>query len=364
MTWGLGYGLGQGAEALEPVDNPAAVVGAEAPLTFDFSDEPDGPWPFPAWEFFVVQNDAGEVTGEAEPDRDQYFTVRDGYGWWHYRRNPLVGDPFDRRGYLAAPAGLVTSDNVEAVLVFRAPPSVLDIGQAQLFAEFAVGVRGDTDLSEFVGGRARAEWDAGVWTLPLAVEAIQGAGADPTVLSAVPTPLDLPDQIDIWNASQGDAELRVTVRGTELAVEFNGVLQVTATVPRGGRKLGVFARLELVDGTGQRTTIPAVRSLSVRSLRDFDNLGPPESLPGVQALEAPQLESQMDLPLREWLELGYVTRLEARAFRVARDLDADILGRRYRFGVGDVIRAVEPYKGQELTKSILDLHVLRVEGNA
>jgi len=363
MTWGLGYGIGQGAGLPAPLEAPVSQLG-QPPVVFDFSDEPDGPWAFPGWEFLVVQSDAGVVSGIAEPDPPTYFAIRDGYGWMRYDRSPLVGDPFDIRGYLAAVSPLV-SDNVEVVVVFRSPTSVLDDTQAELFAELAVAVRGDDDLSDYVGGRARAEWSAGAWTTPLELQAIRAAGAAPVVLAQAP-PQDLPRPTDTWDAgpAPGLAELKVVLRGSELTVELNGVIQTTATVSlRGPRKIGVFSRLERVDGSGNREVLPSIKSVAVRSLRDHDNLAPPVLLPGSKSLEAAPVGGNMLLPIAEWLTLGYVTRVGGRGFRVALDLQANVLGHDYRFDAGDALRAAEPYKGQEFTCCVIDLHAARTEGS-
>ena len=363
MTWGLGYGLPWGGDGATPIAQPTSLVGG-GPTSFDFTDELDGPFPG-SWEFFNVQMDAGVATTTAEVAPATFFTIKDGLAWWHYLREPLVGDPFDQRGYLAAPNNVVVGRNARVSAVARSPVAVLDAAQDVFSYEVALALRGNSELTEFIGARMRAEWAAGVWTTPIALEIIRATpgGGAPIVVATAVVESD-PDPTDTWAAGpDGRAELAVEVRNGLITASINGVLQVSATAPAlGGSKVGVFVKAFLGLGTA-RTTFPLLAGVAAETLRDLEKLGPPPQVEGGRHIEAPQIERIYPMPLAEWLHLQLVKRVGARQFEALADFDAEIREVRIGLRVGDVIRCVEPYVGQELTKAVLDLHAERGRGS-
>lgn len=363
MTWGRGYGTPWGGGPLMPAAQQTSMVGGD-PTSFVFSDEPDGPLPG-HWEFFVVQTNAGVISTEPEPTPGAYFSVQGGFGWWRYVRAPLIGDLFDQRGYLASPANVVTGRNARVSVVARHPRGILDVSQDSLSYEVAAVVRGNNDLTSYVGARMRAEWAAGVWTTPIALEVIQATpgGGPPVVLAAAAIELE-PDPSDIWAAGpDGLAELVAEVRDGTITATLNGVLQVSATAPDlAGSKVGVFAKALHTSGT-LRTVPPILAGVAAQTLRDLSKLGPPPQVEGGRHIEAPQIERIYPMPLAEWLDLKWVKRTGARQFEVLADFDAEVLETRFGLRTGDVIRCAEPYVGQSLTKAVLDLHASRGRGS-
>lgn len=356
--WGRGNGLPWGGGPVVPVSQPVSEIASNDPITFDFTDgEIDGPLPG-GWTFFSHQTLGAALTGEAEPDPNAHFSIRDNLGWWHYRRNPAVGEPFDQRGFVASPNNVLVGKNGRISAVLRTPPSLLDARAfSALFWECEVALRGNDDLTDCVSARARAVWESGLgWTTPVVVEAVRRAGQPPVVLgSAIP---DLPDPFDIWGASgTGLIELSAEVRDSVMTVALGGVTVLQATVPYREGKPGLFVRVEAVQGNA-RLSLPAVAGLQLQSLRDLNALGPSAELPGSVQMEAPQ-KPTVSLPLRGLLERKALRRQGARQFIVLEDLDVEVQESRIGIRTGDVIRAVEPYVGQELTQTVFDLAAMR-----
>ena len=185
MTWGQGYGLPWGSGSLVGVAEPTSQVGGP-PITFDLTDEPDGPLPG-CWETYVLDTGvAGDVTVSAEGSPDVYYRVLSGLGLWAYTRAPVisgVGVPFQERGVAAGPAGVLVGRNARMAVVLASPMTLLGDKDEELFYEVSLGLRFTTAPYGFVGGRARAKWEAGVWTTPMALEAVMAIGQAPTVLA-------------------------------------------------------------------------------------------------------------------------------------------------------------------------------------
>lgn len=361
MTWGSGYGTPWGGGPLTPVAQPVSLVGGD-PTSFVFTDEPSGPLPG-HWEFFNVQTAGGVPSTEPEPTPEDFFSIQDGFALWRYTRNPLVGDPFDERGYLASPANVVSGRNVRASVIARTPVDFLDISQDSLVYEVAVVVRGNDDLTDYIGARMSAARSAGVWTTPIALEVIRAVpGAAPAVLEAATFDPD-PDPADLWGAAPGGLiELEVEVRDGLITASLGGVVQVSATAPDGGSKVGVFVKAYQEAG-GFRTVAPVLAGVSALTLRDLAKLGPPPQVEGGRHIEAPQIERIYEMPLTEWLEAGWLKRVGARQFEALIDFDAEVLDSRFGIRVGDLIRCAEPYVGQALTKAVIDLHAERGRGS-
>jgi len=85
-------------------------------------------------------------------------------------------------------------------------------------------------------------------------------------------------------------------------------------------------------------------------------------LGGSEHMEAPQHESTYYLPIREWLEAGWLKRVGGRQFEAKTDFVAEDEWGRIAVETGDTLRAVEPYVGQEFTKCIRDLAAARGRG--
>lgn len=358
MSFGVGFGLPFGGGPLVDEGSPIAEVAGD-PVTFDFSDEPDGPLPG-RWEFYILTTTAGLVAVTPEPDPDMYFRVVGGLGLWDYLRQPAAGDPFQEQGAAASPTGILVGRNARATAILRAPTELLDTKADSFFYEVALGLRFESDHYSFVGGRARAQWVGGVWTEPLALEAVQATGQAPAVLSSATIEPD-PDPVDTWRVTN-QMELEVILRGTALEVSLSGVVLTTATVPADGTaKVVVLIRAYNKTGT-LVSAAPTLVALQLQSLRDLERLGPIPQLLGAVDHEAPQLETTKYLPVAEWLELGFIKRRGSRQFVTVEDFDAEILEVKLGLRVGDVIRAVEPYRGQQLTASVLDLAAARGRG--
>lgn len=339
------------------MSQPVSEIGSTEPITFDFTDEANGPLPG-GWEFYSHQTNGGVVTGEPEPTPGAFFTVRDKLGWWHYLRAPALGSPFDERGYVASPTGVIISRNARAAVVVRTPPSLLNPRAFDALTwEVEVALRGNDNLTDCVAARVRSTWVSGLgWTIPVAVDAIRRAGSPPAVLGTAV--IDLPDPFDIWGAGHdGLIEVSAEVRDGVLTAALGGVVAVQAAVPFRDGKPGLFVRVEALQGLA-RTSLPAVAGFQLQSLRDMQRLGPSAEIPGSIHMEAVQ-KPTVSVPIRDWLERQFLRRKGSRQFEVLQDLDATIQESRIGLRVGNIIRAVEPYVGQELTQIVIDLQAMR-----
>lgn len=360
----MGWGSAFGGTPIVPVSNPAAGINGDSPITVDFSDAIDGSLPG-GWEALVLADDgAGVQTGSAEPSPSSYFRVVGGRAGWFYRRIPAVPPPaaqFEEHGAVASPQGIVVGRNAEVAVLFDAPPRLLDGSADQFVLDVAVGLRARDDGMAWVGGRARAEWAAGAWTVPIAVEAVAASGGPPAVLAAATIPT-LNDPTDVWDASPLH-ELRVSVRGGVLRVALDGVVAVEAAVANAsGSKVVVVARVYNRVGAGIVPT-PAIAAVQFRTLRDPERLGPPPAIGGDIDLDAP-IVPKMHLPLGDLLDKGLLRRVGSRAFVATADVSVEVPNGRYAFATGDVIRALEPYEGQLMTSVVRDLaaHRTRRDG--
>ncbi len=75
-----------------------------------------------------------------------------------------------------------------------------------------------------------------------------------------------------------------------------------------------------------------------------------------------QHESTYFLPLLEWLDAGRLKRVGGRQFEAKEDFVVEDGWVRIKVQAGDIIRAVEPYAGQEFTKCVRDLAAHRGRG--
>jgi hypothetical protein len=345
-----------------PVTNPAAVIGGP-PIAFDFTDEADGPLPG-LWEYLILSDDgAGAKTTSPDPAAPFSFRVLNGLAGWFFSRAPglpMLAAPFDERGVVASPAGIVQGRNAEIAIAFKAPTLLLDPLADEFRFEVLLGMRANDQLTAFVGGRARALWAAGSgWTLPLAVEAVSAAGGPIAVLAAAALPPDLNTPLDLWHTVDFH-ELRIVLRGGTLAVSLDGVMLVTVSVPNAaGAKpvilLRVFNRRGLAIDPAA-----VVRGIGFRTLRDVEALGPPPEIVGDIDLENPTIP-RIHLPLEDLVAKGLFKRSGGRSFVATQDVEIDEV---IAFEQGDVVRAIEPYEGQLLTPVVVDLAHMRAERRA
>lgn len=359
MSFGSGYGESFGGTGVEPVTSPASVVNG-GPISFEFSDEGNNPLPGP-WAFLVLADDGfgnKSTTAETVAEAPQRFRVVEGVAGWFYRRAPSLPGPgvaYEEHGALASPQSILTGRNGEVAVVFRAPPLVQDETADEFKFELLIGLRASADLTTYVGGRVRAEWAAGVWTTPLAVEAVSAAGLAPVVLATAPLP-DIPDLIDVWDSTPTH-ELKVTVRNGALSVELDGHILATAAIPDNA-SVTPFILVRAWNRKG--ATLDPVASLlgiALRTLRDPARLGPPPQILGDIDLENPTLP-RVHLPLEDMVAKGIFKRQGSRSFVATQDVNIDDV---IAFETGDVVRATEPYEGQLLTVCVVDLAQLRAE---
>lgn len=356
MTWGRGYGVPWGGGPLVPPSAPLAEVGGE-PTSFVFTDEPDGPLPG-SWEFYQLTDDGlGGITGAAEPDPNAYYRVSSGLGLWAYRRTPLSGTPALEQGVAASPSGTLEGRDARASAIFRSP-LVLKARSVDLFRfEVVVGLRLQDAGTTFIGGRVRAEWDAGTgWTVPIAVEAVTAAEGPISVIASAPLP-DLPDLTDLWAVIENH-ELEVEVRGSSLTVRM-GTLNVTVTVPDDGpAKALLLSRIFNRVGTTV-TPAPAFLGFAVQSLRDLERLGPAPQIEGDGSVyEHHQLPKQSILGA-DLADNSKFKRLGARQFQSKQDQTTSVGNTEYRWNQGDIIRTTERFVGQYLVGIVPDLAAIR-----
>jgi len=357
MSWGAGVGPPWGGDPLTPVDDPLSEVGDE-PVSFVFTDEADGPLPGPVWEPYIVTT-AADVTLQPEPAQDTYFQVQSGYGLWNY----TVPGAGIEQGALIGMGGILSGRNSRVSLFFRSPAAMYDLTADSFDADLAVLLRlGPEGSPSYVEARVTVRWTrAGGWTLPLRMTiSKKDPGTLPVVLASVdPTS---PDPVDTWKGTSL-VELEAEIRGTALTLRVGGIHELTATVDADGadNRVGiygaVFNTLAAVD-----TPVPSLVGIQLQSLRDLERLGPIPQLGGTVGREAPQIEGIRYLPLEEWLELGYLKREGSRRFVALTDFDAEVFEVRIGLRTDDVLRAIEPHRGQQLTACILDLASARGRG--
>lgn len=333
---------------------PVSVVG-QPQVVLDFAGLPDGPFP-PGWVRVLLADDGtGVKTGVSEPTPDTYFKVAGGLGWWDYTRVPAVPGPsvpFDEHGYAASPVGVLTSRDARVGVSFVSPPRLLDIGADEFVLEVIVGLRASDDATVFVGARARAEWSAGIWTTPIALEIVQASGGLPVVLvSAVFDDLNTP--IDAWLANPF-GELLATLREGTFVAALNGIAEISAAVPdAGGQQPFVFVRV--FNRTGSTlVSPPSVAEVRLLSLRDAENPGPTPAIAGDWSLVAPQLPMTR-LPLQGLTDADLFARKGARVFEAVKDVEIDVMGTKNLFRQGERVIAVEPFVGQDLVPIYADL---------
>lgn len=358
MTWGLGYGIPFGGGALVAADNPLAEVAGE-PVTFYFTDEPNGPLPG-LWEHYALEHDgAGAVVWGAEPVPNTFFRIVNGVGLWDYTRAPALpgpADPFSERGYAAAPRGVLEGRNARVSVVARQPVPLVDGDADELTYSVGIALRFDPATGSWVGARMRAVWQSGVWVTPLILEVVRATGGDPVVLdSIVPTPT--PDLLDIWT-TQPNAELEVTLRGGTLTATLNGVVEIEAQVPADGpahTALLVEAHNRIGAGID---AVPVVVAFQAQSLRDLERLGPPPQIPGASHLEAPSFP-MIALPLRELLDANIIKQISGRQFQFETDAEVAVRHLTFAFNQGEVVRAHEKLSTQPFVPCTRDLHYER-----
>jgi hypothetical protein len=264
------------------------------------------------------------------------------------------------QGFAASPVGILDGRNAEVVLALAPPTDLLDT-EADAFAfEVTVGLRCADDASSFVGGRVRAAWAAGVWTTPVAVEVVQATGAAVVVLASYtfdPEALGS-DLANIWRNAPLHM-LTVTLRGDKLTVSLDGAWTVSILgVPLNeSPKPFLFAKVGNTYGVGF-VAAAFLASVGLRTLRDLERLGPPPQLPGDADLEAAPVP-MLQLPLDELVAAGFLKRTGGRSWEFITEVTTDVLGNKYRWLPGNVIRALEPHKGAPLVPVIVDLATLR-----
>jgi hypothetical protein len=361
MTWGKGPGP-WGDGTIEETGQALAPVAGE-PITFDFSDEPDGPLPG-LWETYVLDTDAvDDVAVAAEAAPGSYYSVQGGLGFWQYSKVPVApppATPFAERGVAASPSGTLEGRNARAAVIAASPVGLLDESQDEFFYEITLGLRFNSGTYSWVGGRMRARWAAGVWVEPLAVEAVQAVGQAATVLAAA-TIEPLPDPVDFWRV-HSQVELEVVVREDEVLVNVGGIWQALATFSASGPAQVVLDVRVYHLTAGVITPLPAIAALQLQSLRDLEKLGPPPQLPGDHDLEGIGVLPTLRAPLGELLEQGYLKRVGARRFEALLDFQAEVDEQRWFIRAGELLHAREPWVGQQFVPVTRDLKHERDRG--
>lgn len=357
MSFGVGFGTPFGGGAPIALDSPVAEIGADEPIAFDFSDEPDGPLPG-RWQFYALTHDgAGNIDGSVEPNPTSYFKVQDGLGFWRYVRQPASGSPYTERGVAASPLGILVGRNAEVAVAFVPPPDLLDGAADEFLLEVTAGLRSADDGATFVGARARAAW-SGSWTTPIAFEVVSGAMADPVVLASAT--FDFPAALDPWEA--GDlAEVRTQVRGSDLTAVLSGAqarLEVSNVFVSESSVPLVMVRVYNRRGLTFEP-VPIVAGIQLRSLRDFERLGDPPILEGHEQLWAPEHQTLLRLPVRELESQGLLKQKGGRVFEVIQEFEIDEAGVKSRWPAGTRLIVTEPVQNQTLMPIRPDLARIR-----
>lgn len=333
---------------MTPVDDPLAEI-AGPPTTLVLDDEPDGPWPGPPdWEFYTLSHDGlGAVAVVAEAAPASFFSVSSGRGLWGYAQTPPLpagGVPFTEQGLAASPPGHLEGRNVRLAGIFRSPINLVDEMADEFVYEIILGVRFLAPNFSYVGARVRAEWVAGVWTTPIAVEAVSAAGAVPSVLASAPLP-GLADPLDFWR-NYTSVDLEAVVRGAVLDVNLSDVRLTTAGVASSGPSKP-FIQVRCYNRTGSTfVSVPVIEAFQFQSLRDLEALGPPPKLPGDQDLEAIGVLPAIRAPLQELLDQGFVKRVGARRFEALLDFDAEVFDQTWTIKQGELLHSREEFVGQ------------------
>jgi hypothetical protein len=359
MTFGRGFGLPFGGGALVPLDSPLSNVGDAAPVSFDFTVDPDGPLPG-AWSFYVLNDNGGTKSAAAEPGSLTYFRVTGGLGFWKYLRSPSMPGPFDpylERGLIAAPVGILQGRNARMAVAFVAPPSLLDPSADEFVFEVVLGYRAANVVLDFYGARARATWQAGVWTTPAVLEVVKFTGGFAAVLDTPSMP-PTNEATDFWTAYRYGS-LEVTFRDNELTTVLNGVITSVVTIPATSGDATPIVMVRVYNRTGAVIApVPAIAGLELQTLRDIDHLGGIFPNPGDADLEAP-IEPVHKLPVQALMDQGYLRRKGARTWEVLQDVDVNVFGSVVGLRTGILVRATEPYTSQEVVSVVFDLANIR-----
>jgi len=363
MTFGAGWGPQWGGnDPLDPAKPVSTIAGT--PTSFNFSDEQDGPLPG-LWGFFALDVDGGGlVSAETETSVNAYYRIINSLALWDYTRSPTVGGPpYAERGVLASPSGILASHNARSFILVKAPTELLDTTQDELFWEVTLALRFDPTNYSYIAARARARWEAGVWTTPLALEAISVVGTNaPTVLAELVGVDDIapPKPAEVWT-TQEFAELSIEVRDTTMVVGLNGIYELSVQVPATAR-IGVGIELRVYNRKGALlTALPSLQALSVQSLRDLSRLGPPPQIDGGPRLDAPVFPI-LRVPVQDMMNQSppLLRQISGRQFEALVSFVAEVPGfSRFRVDEGEVLRATEKYVGQTFVPMIRDLAAQR-----
>ena len=187
MTVGKGVGSFWGGSSLDTTSGQTTEVDGDY-VVFDFSDESNGALPG-SWEFSeVVRNvSTGAFTIGTQSSPSSWFLVQSGVGKWNYTEE-IAGSIRTYRGVMASPAGIMVTGNgtSDAVLV---SPGVARAEASDSFTyEVTLATRSSSTAYNFVGGRVRAAWASGSWTVPAALEIVASNGTAMTVLASAVVP--------------------------------------------------------------------------------------------------------------------------------------------------------------------------------
>jgi|GEM_PF-2618399 len=360
MSFGAGHGTPFGGGIPVPVSSPVSEVGGDY-ITFDFSDDPDGPLPG-KWAYYILTTDGGVITGSPEPDSLQYFRVSDGLGWWRYQRAPQTGSPFEEHGVAASPLGILQGRNAELAVAFRTPLDLFEPLYDGFYLEVTAGLRTSDDGVNYIGARVRSEWAAGSgWTTPVAFEIVQAAGAPAAVLASA-TWDHGPKVMDLWRAGQL-AEVRVRLRGSAMEAWLSGAqahLTVDPVTVNENAQPIIVARIYRTDGSVIEP-IQAIAGIQLKTLRDLERLGaPPQFEPRNVELESPPLP-MLRLPLRDLVAAGHFVRTGSRTYRATEDVEVEFMGQGYTFNEGVTVRSIDPIENQDFVTVAVDYAGIRSE---
>lgn len=356
LGWGAGWGVPFGGGDLVPLASPLSSVGDQAPVSFDFTADPDGPLPG-SWNYFIFADDgSGLKTVSPESDSLSFFRVTEGLGFWRYDRSPSIpSSTFIEQGLAASPTGILQGRSADISIAFVEPPRLLDARADEFVFEVVLGYR-SSDAANFYGARARAHWAGGVWDVPAVLELVQFIRGEPTVLAAP----DMPPtnaSTDFWDAYKYGG-LEIILRDRQLTGILNGVVTGVVTIPLvGGGDPIVLVRA--YNRTGAVIVpVPAIAGLQLQTLRDLEALGPGQQVVGDSELDAP-IEPAYKLPLQDLVDKGFIRRKGARIWEVLQDVDANVYGTPVGLRVGNLLRAVEPFTSQDVVAVVFDLAYTR-----